>query len=120
VTLHDGDVARLARQVVDLLDPTLDIRIDPASMYDPYRRGQQRWRVVVPTAHGEVTIPVAATMSPVDAVEALLDGVRNSHHPFPPCRPGHDHPSRLAEARDGAPALICPQTAEVVVRFGGP
>jgi hypothetical protein len=120
VTLRDGDVARLARQVVDLLDPTLDIRIDPASMYDPYRTGRQRWRVVVPQGEGEAAIVLTAGMSPVDAVERLLDGVRDSHNPFPPCRPGHDHPSRLAETRAGEPALICPQTTEVVVRFGGP
>lgn len=120
VTLRDGDVARLARQVVDLVDPTLDIRIDPASVYDPYRAGRQRWRVVVPLAGGEVTVGLAGSMSPVDAVEALLAGVRDSRQPFPPCRPGHQHAARLAETRDGAPALICPQTAEVVVRFGGP
>jgi hypothetical protein len=43
MTLHDGDIAALAREAVDRKDPRLDIRIDPLGRNDPYRLGVEAW-----------------------------------------------------------------------------
>jgi hypothetical protein len=45
MALSDGDVAVLARQVVDQRDPALEIEISPADPLDPYRLGQPAWIV---------------------------------------------------------------------------
>jgi hypothetical protein len=45
VTLSDGDVAALAREVVDRQRPGADIRITPADPVDPYRFGPSAWLV---------------------------------------------------------------------------
>jgi hypothetical protein len=45
MTLSDGDVAALARQVVDQRDPALEIEISPADPVDPYRLGLPAWIV---------------------------------------------------------------------------
>lgn len=45
MTLSDGDVAVLARRAVDLVDPTVDISIEPADPVDPYHRESRAWLV---------------------------------------------------------------------------
>jgi hypothetical protein len=45
MTLHDGDIADLAREAVDRKDPDLDVQISPAAADDPYRLGIQAWTV---------------------------------------------------------------------------
>lgn len=45
VTISDGDVAALARTVVDRIDPDLEIRIEPADPVDPYRWESAAWTV---------------------------------------------------------------------------
>ncbi len=45
MALSDGDVAVLARQVVNQRDPDLEIEIVPADPVDPYRLGQPAWTV---------------------------------------------------------------------------
>lgn len=63
MTLTDGDVARLARDVVDLRDPDLDVHITPADPVDPYRFGAAAWTV---SAGGRTTY-LHAGMTPEDA-----------------------------------------------------
>jgi hypothetical protein len=45
MSLTDGDIAALARQVVDQRDPDLDIQIAPADPVDPYRWDAAAWTV---------------------------------------------------------------------------
>jgi hypothetical protein len=45
VSLHDADVADLAREAVDRKDPSLNVRIDPLGQTDPYRLGDEAWTV---------------------------------------------------------------------------
>lgn len=45
MALSDGDVADLARQVVDRIDPHLNVTIEPADPLDPYRYGVPAWTV---------------------------------------------------------------------------
>jgi hypothetical protein len=68
MTLSDGDVAGLARQVVDTIDPDLDIRIEPTDPVDPYRWGEARaWTVSV----GESSSYLTAALSEEEAVAKL-------------------------------------------------
>lgn len=39
MSLHDGDIAALAREAVDRKNPKLNIHIDPLGQNDPYRLG---------------------------------------------------------------------------------
>jgi hypothetical protein len=68
VTLSDGDVAVLARQVVDRRDPDLDIEIVPADPVDPYRWGVPAWTV----SAGGATSYLTADMSAVEALAKLI------------------------------------------------
>jgi len=45
MSLTDGDIAELARQVVDEVDPDADIQISPADPVDPYRWQTRAWLV---------------------------------------------------------------------------
>jgi hypothetical protein len=45
VSLSEGDVAQLAREAVDLVDPDIEIHIEPAKVDDPYRFGPNAWLV---------------------------------------------------------------------------
>ena len=45
MSLHDGDIAELAREAVDQKDPKLEIHIDPLGQNDPYRLGAEAWTV---------------------------------------------------------------------------
>jgi hypothetical protein len=67
VTLSDGDVADLARQVVDRRDPGLNIKIVPADPVDPYRRTSVAWTV----SAGGKTSYLTANMSADDALAKL-------------------------------------------------
>ena len=59
MTLSDADVADLAREVVDVHNPELDITIVPADPVDPYRWGTQAWTV----SAGGATSYLTASMS---------------------------------------------------------
>ncbi|MEP7178665.1 MAG: hypothetical protein ABI775_06215 [Pseudonocardiales bacterium] len=67
MTLSDGDVAALARQVVDLRDPDLDMEITPAAQDDPYRWGTSAWTV----SAGGATSYLTAEMSDDEALAKL-------------------------------------------------
>jgi hypothetical protein len=60
VTLSDGDIAVLARQVVDRRDPDLDIEIVPADPVDPYRWGVPAWTVSAGGATSYLTADMTA------------------------------------------------------------
>lgn len=66
--LSDGDIAALARQVVDRRDPNLDIQIVPADPVDPYRWGTPAWTV----SAGGASTYVTADMSADDALAKLI------------------------------------------------
>jgi hypothetical protein len=67
VTLSDGEVAVLARQVVDRRDPELEIEIVPADPVDPYRLGQPAWTV----SAGGATSYLTADMTAEEALARL-------------------------------------------------
>ena len=68
MTLHDGDIAELARQAVDLKDPKLEIQIDPLGQNDPYRLGNEAWTVTA----GGVTSYLTASMTWREALDKLI------------------------------------------------
>lgn len=68
MTLHDGDIAALAREAVDHKDPKLNIRIDPLAPNDPYRFGIQAWTV---TAGGRRSY-ITASMTWREALDKLI------------------------------------------------
>ena len=68
MSLHDGDIAELAREAVDHKDPKLEIHIEPIGPNDPYRLGAEAWTV---TAGGRRSY-VTATMSWSDALTKLI------------------------------------------------
>ena len=69
VTLSDGDVAALARQVVDRRHPEVDIEIVPADPVDPYRWGTAAWTV----SAGGATSYITANMSVDEALAKLTE-----------------------------------------------
>jgi len=68
MTLSDGDVAILARQVVDQRDPKLEIEIIPADPVDPYRLGVPAWTV----SAGGTTSYLTGDMSAEEALARLV------------------------------------------------
>ena len=68
MSLHDGDVADLAREAVDQKDPRLEIRIDPLGQNDPYRLGAGAWTV---TAGGRTSY-ITASMTWHQALDKLI------------------------------------------------
>jgi len=68
VTLSDGDVAELARAVADRIEPSLEVRIEPADPIDPYRWEKAAWTVRL----GERRSYIAASMSEDEAIERLV------------------------------------------------
>lgn len=68
MTLHDGDVADLAREAVDRKDLKLEIRIEPLGQNDPYRLGTEAWNV---TAGGRTSY-VTASMTWQEALDRLI------------------------------------------------
>jgi hypothetical protein len=68
MSLHDGDIAELAREAVDHKDPKLEIHIDPLGQNDPYRLGTEAWTV---TAGGSTSY-ITASMTWRQALEKLI------------------------------------------------
>ena len=67
VTISGADVAALAREAVDRIDPDLDVRIEPADPVDPYR-----WETAAWTVHaGSASSYIVASMSEQEALEKL-------------------------------------------------
>jgi hypothetical protein len=121
VSLTDGDVAAVARQAVDLLDPEIDITITPQDRADPYRWGGHAWVVSV----GELgEFYVEAGWTPTEALFRLLGALANDIAEtsrfwglaFPRCSPGHAHPAQL-DVEGSEVVLTCPQTGETVTRL---
>jgi hypothetical protein len=67
MSISDGEVAELARQVVDRLDADLQIVIVPADPVDPYRWEVGAWTVSV----GRATSYITADMSPDEVLAKL-------------------------------------------------
>ena len=67
MSLTDGDVAALARRVVDQTDPDAEVRIIPADPVDPYRWDSRAWTV---SANGKTSY-IRATMSADEALAKL-------------------------------------------------
>lgn len=67
MTINDGDVADLAREVVDRIDPHLDVHIEPADPVDPYRWPNAAWTVHAGTASSYIV----SSMSRDEALEKL-------------------------------------------------
>jgi hypothetical protein len=67
MSLSDGEVAELARQVVDRLDADLQIVIVPADPVDPYRWDVGAWTV----SAGRATSYITADMSRGEAIAKL-------------------------------------------------
>jgi hypothetical protein len=70
MTLSDGDVAVLARQVIDARDPDLDIRIEPADPVDPYRFAcTAAWTI----SAGGSSSYISSHLSPEEALAKLTE-----------------------------------------------
>lgn len=69
MSLNDGDIAELARQAVDEVDPHADIRIVPSDPVDPYRWDTRAWSV---SARGRNSY-ITSGMSTEDALAKLRD-----------------------------------------------
>jgi hypothetical protein len=119
VTLTDGDVAVLARQAVDLFDPTLAVNIVPSDPVDPYRWGQRSWLVVA----GPGSVEIGEGEDGAEVLARILDqlseyGSEDERHwgrAFPAC-PGHPHPARIEV--DGPDVVLrCPDTEDAVGRI---
>ncbi|SOD74591.1 hypothetical protein SAMN05892883_3777 [Jatrophihabitans sp. GAS493] len=70
--ITNGEIAELARQVVDQIDPTLGIVISPADPVDPYRWESGAWTVTA----GRATSYVTAAMSPEEALAKLTEDLQ--------------------------------------------
>ena len=68
MSLHDGDIAALAREAVDHKDPTLEVHIDPLGQNDPYRLGAEAWTV----SAGGMTSYITASMTRREALAKLI------------------------------------------------
>lgn len=109
---------------MDLLDPEVDMRIDPSGQSDPYRLAPTSW-TVRPLFERAPTFGIAlrATMSPAQALAALIrglsDGVAQSPRfwarVFPTCGE-HEHPSEPT-VESGEVVLRCPVTGEERARL---
>ncbi|MDQ2748669.1 MAG: hypothetical protein M3Y44_03935 [Actinomycetota bacterium] len=73
MSLHDSDIADLAREAVDQKDPQLEIRIDPLGQNDPYRLGTEAWTV---TAGGRTSY-ITASMTWHQALDKLVADLAN-------------------------------------------
>jgi hypothetical protein len=119
VTLSDGDVAALARQAVDLLDPESAINIEPADPVDPYRLGAQSW--LVRTSLVDVYINSADTAA--STLARIIDQMSEYGsetekfwgRAFPRC-PGHRHPATVV-VEEPFVVFRCPDTGDEVARI---
>ncbi len=125
MSLTEGVAAVLARRVVDLLDPGIDIRIEPEPRDDPYRFGTARRWAVWPLVDGDRSFGVYLddSMSEQEALIELLE-VTNEHVAgtarfwglaFPVCL-DHAHPAAIDA--DGADVVWrCPASGAEVGRM---
>lgn len=125
MTLSDPEVAVLARQAVDLLDPGLAIDIEPRGGTDPYRFGPAAWTVwPLIDGHRAFGMGIDARMTPAEALARMIDVLseyssessRFWSAAFPGCLPGHRHPSDVDAEADEV-VLRCPATREVIDRI---
>jgi hypothetical protein len=72
MSLTDGAVAELARQVADELGPAVPVHVRPPANDDPYRWGGHGWLVRIGTV-AEVWVPAEA--SPDEALARLREAV---------------------------------------------
>jgi hypothetical protein len=123
--LTDPQVAALARQAVDLLDPDVGIDIAPEPGSDPYARGGGSWLVwPLIDGHRAFGIYVSSAWTAARALAHLIDGLAENSsesggfwaRPFPACATGHRHPADVDAEADEV-VLRCPQTREVVGRI---
>lgn len=68
MSLHDADIADLAREAVDRNDPALNVHIDPIGPNDPYRLGTEAWTV----SAGGRTSYVTSSMTRSEALDKLV------------------------------------------------
>ena len=73
MSLTDGGIADLARQVADLLGPDVSVRIRPAANDDPYRWGGHGWVITIGDS-ADIWIPIES--SPEEALAKLREGVQ--------------------------------------------
>jgi hypothetical protein len=73
MSLTDGAIADLARQVADELGADVPVRLQPPANDDPYRWGGHGWVVRIGQA-AEVWIPVEASSD--EALARLREAVR--------------------------------------------
>jgi|KBSSwiStaDraftv2_1062776.scaffolds.fasta_scaffold02258_14 hypothetical protein len=122
MSIGEGDVAALARQAVDLLDPSVEVRIEPGAPDDPYRRQVRSWAVwPLVDGHKSFGILLDSGMTGLGALAKLIDVLgefaseteRYWGEAFPHC-PGHSHPASVAETAGSAVVLRCPVTRDIV------
>ncbi len=125
MTLTDGDVALLARQAIDLLDPDVDLRIEPAALNDPYRLAQAQWTVwplldVRPTFGIKLRAGMGRAEALARLITGLSDGVAESSRfwarVFPTCGE-HPHPAGANAEGDTVVVVRCPETGEERARL---
>jgi hypothetical protein len=68
VALSDGDVAALAREAADRIDPDLEVHIEPADPVDPYRWQNAAWLVRA----GAASSYIVSSMTAPEALEKLV------------------------------------------------
>lgn len=79
MALTDGDVAALARQAVDRIDPELEIAIEPDVASDPYRWDRPHGWTVRVTVDGRRRVArVESTWSPEQALVKLSEQLGNA------------------------------------------
>jgi hypothetical protein len=72
MTLSDGEIAALAREAVDRIDPAVDIAIEPADPVDPYHRDSRAWLVwPLLDGHRSFGVYLDSGMTPDQARERL-------------------------------------------------
>jgi hypothetical protein len=125
MSLSDPEVAVLARQAVDLLDPDVAVDIEPRGQNDPYGFGPAAWTAwPLIDGHRSFGLGVDARMTPAEALARMIDVLSEYSSEssrfwgtaFPGCLPGHVHPSDV-DADGDEVVLRCPATHEVVDRI---
>jgi hypothetical protein len=123
MALSAPEVAALARQAVDLLDPDVAIEVEPDSGDDPYRFGASSW-MVWPLLDGDRAFGVYldSTMTPATALARLVDALSEASESrrfwgvaFPAC-PGHAHEATVGADADVV-VVTCPSTGAVITRI---
>ncbi|SDJ09843.1 hypothetical protein SAMN05444157_1724 [Frankineae bacterium MT45] len=72
--ITDGEIAELARQVIDQINPALSISILPADPVDPYRWESGAWTVKA----GHASSYVTANMTPDEVLARLTQDLQQS------------------------------------------